>query len=147
MRVNPASARLPNLTAVPYKTRIAGEIKNFDPLQFVDKQEVRRYDDFILYALAAAEMAMADAKLTISPEFSERAGVIIGSAIGGIATLEEELKNLFRFRSPQNFSLCRSGNSCQSRIRSCFHPIWSQRSHQLCRYRLRRRNIGYRRCL
>ena len=48
-----------------------------------------------LYALAASEMAMTDAKLTISPEISERAGVIIGSAIGGIATLEEELKILF----------------------------------------------------
>ena len=78
-----------------YKTRIAGEIKNFDPLQYVNKQEVRRYDDFILYALAAAEMALADASLTIGSEFSERAGVIIGSAIGGLATLEEELKTLF----------------------------------------------------
>ncbi|MGA2780851.1 MAG: beta-ketoacyl-ACP synthase II [Smithella sp.] len=78
-----------------YKTKIAGEIKNFDPMQFVNKQEVRRYDDFILYSIAASEMAVADAKLTISPEFSERTGVIIGSAIGGIATLEEELKNLF----------------------------------------------------
>ena len=79
----------------PYKTKIAGEIKNFDPMQFVNKQEVRRYDDFILYSIAASEMAVADAKLTISPDFSERTGVIIGSAIGGIATLEEELKNLF----------------------------------------------------
>lgn len=77
-----------------FKTKIAGEIKNFDPLQFVNKQEVRRYDDFILYALAASEMALADAKLTIAPEFSERAGVIIGSAIGGLATFEEEFKNL-----------------------------------------------------
>jgi 3-oxoacyl-[acyl-carrier-protein] synthase II len=77
-----------------YKTRIAGEIKNFDPLQYVSKQEVRRYDAFILYALAAAEMAMADAKLAITSEFAERAGVIIGSAIGGLATLEEEFKSL-----------------------------------------------------
>lgn len=77
-----------------FKTKIAGEIKNFDPLQFVNKQEVRRYDDFIVYALAASEMALADAKLTIAPEFSERAGVIIGSAIGGLATFEEEFKNL-----------------------------------------------------
>jgi len=77
-----------------YKTRIAAEVKNFDPIQYVSKQEVRRYDAFILYALAAAEMAMADAKLTISPEFSERAGVIIGSAIGGLATLEDEFKSL-----------------------------------------------------
>lgn len=80
--------------ASAHKTKIAGEIKNFDPLQYVSKQEVRRYDDFILYALAAAEMAVADAKLTIGPEFSERTGVIIGSAIGGLTTLEEESKNL-----------------------------------------------------
>ena len=78
-----------------YKTRIAGEIKNFDPLQYVNKQEVRRYDDFILYSLAAAEMALADAKLLVGTEFSERTGVIIGSAIGGLTTLEEQLKNLF----------------------------------------------------
>ncbi len=78
-----------------YKSRIAGEIKNFDPLQYVDKQEVRRYDDFILYALAASEMAMQDAALKISPEFAERAGVIIGSGIGGISTMESETRVLF----------------------------------------------------
>jgi 3-oxoacyl-[acyl-carrier-protein] synthase II len=81
--------------STPFKSRIAGEIKNFDPLQFVDKQEVRRYDDFILYALAASAMAMTDAKLTISPEISSRAGVIIGSGIGGVATMESEIKILF----------------------------------------------------
>jgi len=53
-----------------FNTNIAAELKNFDPLQFVDKKEIRRYDDFILYALAAAEMAVADAALTISPEIS-----------------------------------------------------------------------------
>jgi 3-oxoacyl-[acyl-carrier-protein] synthase II len=73
-----------------FNTKIAAEIKNFDPLQFVDKKEVRRYDHFILYALAAAEMAMTDAALTISPEISTRTGVIIGSAIGGLATMEHE---------------------------------------------------------
>ncbi len=78
-----------------FKSRIAGEIKNFEPLHFVDKQEVRRYDDFILYALAASTMAMADAKLTIIPEISGRAGVIIGSGIGGVATMESEIKVLF----------------------------------------------------
>lgn len=77
-----------------YKSRIAGEVKNFDPLQFVSKPEVRRYDDFILYALAASEMAVTDAKLTISREFSNRTGVIIGSAIGGLSTLEREFKKL-----------------------------------------------------
>jgi len=77
-----------------YKTRIAAEVKNFDPLQYVSKQEVRRYDAFILYALAAAAMALADARLAVGSEFAERTGVIIGSAIGGLATLEEEYQNL-----------------------------------------------------
>jgi 3-oxoacyl-[acyl-carrier-protein] synthase II len=81
--------------SAPFKSRIAGEIKNFDPLQFVDKQEVRRYDNFVLYAIAASEMAMTDSKLTISPEISSRVGVIIGSAIGGLATIESEIKVLF----------------------------------------------------
>ncbi len=79
-----------------FNTKIAAEIKNFDPLQFVDKKEVRRYDDFILYALAASEMAMADAALTISPEISTRTGVIIGSAIGGLATMEHEKEVLLK---------------------------------------------------
>ncbi len=78
-----------------HKSRIAGEIKNFNPLAFVDKQEVRRLDDFILYAIAASEMAMEDAGLKISAEISERVGVIIGSAIGGLSTLEREIKHLW----------------------------------------------------
>jgi len=80
-----------------FNTNIAAELKNFDPLQFVDKKEIRRYDDFILYALAAAEMAVADAALTISPEISARTGVIIGSAIGGLATMEKEKEALMSF--------------------------------------------------
>jgi 3-oxoacyl-[acyl-carrier-protein] synthase II len=79
-----------------FNSRIAGEIKNFDPLQFVDKKEVRRYDNFAIYSLAAADMAMADAALTISPEIAERVGVIIGSAIGGLTTLEQEFDTLYK---------------------------------------------------
>ncbi len=78
-----------------FKSRIAGEVKNFDPLQFVDKQEARRLDNFILYAVAASEMAMNDAAVKITPEISGRTGVIIGSAIGGLATMESETKLLF----------------------------------------------------
>ncbi len=79
-----------------FNTKIAAEIKNFDPLQFMDKKEVRRYDDFILYALAASEMAMTDAALTISPEIATRTGVLIGSAIGGLATMEHEKEVLLQ---------------------------------------------------
>ncbi|MEN6638233.1 MAG: beta-ketoacyl-ACP synthase II, partial [Smithella sp.] len=75
-------------------SRIAGEIKNFDPSRYVDKKEVRRLDNFAIYALAASQMAMDDAALTIGPEIAERVGVIVGSAIGGIATFEEEVQTL-----------------------------------------------------
>jgi len=80
--------------ASAFSSRIAGEIKNFDPLKYVDKKEVRRYDNFAIYSIAAAQMAMEDAALTIGPDIAERIGVIIGSAIGGAQTLEEEVKVL-----------------------------------------------------
>ena len=77
-----------------FASKIAGEIKNFDPSQYVDKKEVRRLDNFAIYALAASQMAMEDAALTIGPSIAERVGVIIGSAIGGVATYEEEVRVL-----------------------------------------------------
>ena len=73
-----------------FASRVAGEIKNFDPLQFVDKKEVRRQDKFTVYALSASQMAMDDAALTLGPDIAERVGVIIGSAIGGAGTFEKE---------------------------------------------------------
>lgn len=76
--------------ASAYASRVAGEIRNFDPLQYVDKKEVRRQDKFAIYALAASQMAMDDAALTLGPDIAERVGVLIGSAIGGAGTFEEE---------------------------------------------------------
>ncbi|MBN2397295.1 MAG: beta-ketoacyl-ACP synthase II [Deltaproteobacteria bacterium] len=73
-----------------FKTRIAAEVKGFDPLVFVDAKERRRLDDFIIYALAASEMALRDADLAIGDGNAERVGVILGSAIGGLATIEKE---------------------------------------------------------
>jgi 3-oxoacyl-[acyl-carrier-protein] synthase II len=80
--------------ATGFASRIAGEIKNFDPSQYVDKKEVRRYDPFTIYSIAAAQMALQDASLTIGPEIAERVGVIVGSAIGGVSTFEEEVRVL-----------------------------------------------------
>jgi len=73
-----------------FETKIAGELKGFDPLAYVNRKEQRRLDDFIIYALASAEMAVADAGLTIGAAEAERTGVIIGTAIGGLATIEKE---------------------------------------------------------
>ncbi|HET6489315.1 MAG TPA: beta-ketoacyl-ACP synthase II [Syntrophales bacterium] len=71
-------------------TKIAGELKKFNPLLYVDKKELRRLDDFIIYALACADMAMKDSGLVIDEANAERVGTIIGSGIGGVRTIERE---------------------------------------------------------
>jgi len=76
--------------AAAFDTRIAGELKGFDPIRYVTKKEQRRYDNFIIFALAAAEEAAADAALSIIGPEAERTGVIIASAIGGVETIETE---------------------------------------------------------
>ena len=80
--------------ATAFKTKIAGEVEGFDPLVFVGAKEHRRLDDFIVYALAASEMALHDSGLAIGDGNSERVGVILGSAIGGLATIEKEDETL-----------------------------------------------------
>jgi 3-oxoacyl-[acyl-carrier-protein] synthase II len=75
--------------AAAYPTRIAGEIRNFDPLAFVDKKDARRLDPYLQYAIASAAMAVTDAGLDTSAVDAERFGVLIGSGIGGITTLLE----------------------------------------------------------
>ena len=72
-----------------YPTRIAGEIRNFDPLKYVDKKEARRLDPYLHYAMACACMAVEDASLDTASVDGERFGVMIGSGIGGITTLLE----------------------------------------------------------
>jgi 3-oxoacyl-[acyl-carrier-protein] synthase II len=86
-----------------FATRIAGELKNFDHLAFINKKEARRIDDFIIYALASAQMAMTDAGLSVDAAFAERAGVIIGSAIGGLSTIHETFEGLLR-KGPNRMS-------------------------------------------
>ena len=82
--------RITKFDCAAFDTKIAGELKRFDPLQYVNRKELRRVDDFIIYAIAAAEMALADAGLTTGSYNPERTGVNIGSAIGGLATIERE---------------------------------------------------------
>ncbi|MCH7932378.1 MAG: beta-ketoacyl-ACP synthase II [Gemmatimonadetes bacterium] len=88
-----------------YVTRIACEVKNFDPLAFLEKKEVRRYDRFAQFSVGAADEAMRDAGLAGPPEgvAPERFGVIFGSGIGGISTMEAQHDQL-RERGPGRVS-------------------------------------------
>ena len=72
------------------ESKFGGQVNDFQPEFFVEKKEVRRMDCFELFALAAADMAMKDSGLQITPEVAERVGCIVGSGIGGIGSLEEQ---------------------------------------------------------
>ena len=73
-----------------FSTRIAAELKDFDPLKWFEKKDLKKMDSFIHYAVAAADYAMKQAGLTIPEEQAERAGVFIGSGIGGFTIIERE---------------------------------------------------------
>jgi len=73
-----------------FAARIAGEVRGFNPLNWVDKKDVKKMDAFIQYAIAAAQMAMDDAGLKVAAEFADRVGVFIASGIGGFSTIERE---------------------------------------------------------
>jgi 3-oxoacyl-[acyl-carrier-protein] synthase II len=75
-----------------FSTQIAGEVKGFDPLRFIEKKDVKKMDIFIQYAVAASQFAVDDSGLQITPENATRVGVFIASGIGGFGTIEREHK-------------------------------------------------------
>lgn len=73
-----------------FPAKVAGEIKDWDPSIYMDKKDAKRMDLFTQYAVAAARMAVEDAKLEITEDIAPRIGVWVGSGIGGMATYEEQ---------------------------------------------------------
>jgi 3-oxoacyl-[acyl-carrier-protein] synthase II len=80
--------------ASQHSARIAGEVKGFDPLRFIDRKDVKKMDVFIQLAIAASQFAVDDAGLKVTPEIATRVGVFIASGIGGFSTIEREHKSL-----------------------------------------------------
>jgi len=87
-------ARITRFDPTAFDAQIAAEVKGFDPLQFVEKKDVKKIDVFIQFAIAASQFAMDDSGLTIGPENATRVGVFIASGIGGFATIEREHSKL-----------------------------------------------------
>lgn len=81
---------LTRVNADEYPAKTAGEVKNFEITDFIDRKEARKMDRFTHYAIAASKMAVEDAKLEITPENENRVGVWIGSGIGGMETFEQQ---------------------------------------------------------
>ncbi|WP_067730676.1 beta-ketoacyl-ACP synthase II [Oceanobacillus damuensis] len=86
-----------------YPAKVAAEVKDFDPTQFMDKKDARKMDPFTQYAVAASKMAVEDAKLTIDDSNAHRVGVWIGSGIGGMKTWEEQHTKLLE-KGPKRVS-------------------------------------------
>ncbi|HWZ75305.1 MAG TPA: beta-ketoacyl-ACP synthase II [Candidatus Sulfotelmatobacter sp.] len=87
-------ARITGFDASNFACQIAAEVKNFDPLKYIEKKEVKKMGRFIHFAMAAAEEAMQMSELKITSENDERVGVHIGSGIGGFDIIEREHTNL-----------------------------------------------------
>jgi len=89
--------------ATGFDTRIAGELKGFDPLKYIDKKDERKFDPFLKYAVACAVMAVEDAALKTDRVDATRFGVLVGSGIGGLETLLANYEAL-RTKGPDRVS-------------------------------------------
>jgi len=94
---------LTRFDATGFETKIAGEVKNFNPELYIDKKEIKKMDLFIQYSLAATKEALEDAQLTITAENSERTGVIVGTGLGGLPSIERYHK-IFLEKGPGRIS-------------------------------------------
>jgi 3-oxoacyl-[acyl-carrier-protein] synthase II len=140
--------KITRFDASAFAARIAGEVKGFDPLQFVEKKDVKKMDVFIQYAIAASQFAMDDAKLAITEANAPNVGVFVGSGIGGFTSIEREHEALLaggpRKISPFSFRH-RSSILRQDRSRSGSaprDPTWPpapRAPHRLTRWASRSR--------
>jgi 3-oxoacyl-[acyl-carrier-protein] synthase II len=87
-------ATITSFDATAFNSRIAGEVRDFDPSVWIEKKEIKKMGRFIHFGIAAADIAMTMSALKVTPESAENVGVFIGSGIGGFEVIEREHKNL-----------------------------------------------------
>ena len=95
--------RITKFDPTRYDAQIAGEVKDFDPAQFIEKKEIKKMDTFIHYAVGAAQLAVDDAGFKVTPEEATKVGVYIGSGIGGLGSIEH-FHNVLKEKGPGRVS-------------------------------------------
>ena len=98
-------SRIGSFDAEKFACQIAAEVKNFDPLNFIEKKEVKKMGRFIHLAIAASDEALKMSELKVTPENDERVGVHIGSGIGGFDIIEREHQNLIEREAKSQFEV------------------------------------------
>ena len=96
-------SRIEQFDATAFSCRIAGEVKDFDPAQFIEKKEIKKMGRFIQFGIAASEFALVQSGLKVDAHNAERVGVVIGSGIGGFEVIEREHRNLLE-KGPSRIS-------------------------------------------
>lgn len=89
-------SHIDHFDASQYKTRFAGLVRDFKAEEYLPAKELRRYDEFMHYGIAAGVQAIQDAQLTVTPENASRIGVALGSGIGGLTTIEANHQQLLQ---------------------------------------------------
>ena len=87
-------ARITHFDPEGFPSQIAAEVKDFDPVNFIEKKEIKKMDRFIQFGIAAARMAVEDAGLEVTDSIAERVGVYVGSGMGGLPAIEATHKRL-----------------------------------------------------
>jgi 3-oxoacyl-[acyl-carrier-protein] synthase II len=95
--------RITKFDPAAYDAKIAGEVKDFDPAQFIEKKEIKKMDTFMHYAVGAAQLAVDDAGFKVTPEEATKVGVYIGSGIGGLGSIEH-YHNVLKEKGPGRVS-------------------------------------------
>ena len=94
LKVKTGTARVTQVDPEQFNCKVAAEVKNFEPLKFISAKQLKKTDRFVQFAVAGAKMAVQDSGLDLSKEDPNLIGVLIGSGIGGLHTIEEQHKIL-----------------------------------------------------
>ncbi len=115
-RPRAASRRITQFDAAAFTCRLPAKSRTSIPGNYIEKKEIKKMGRFIQFAIAAADFAMQDSGLKVTPEIAERVGVYIGSGIGGFEVIEREHQNLLEQGPRPHFALLHSGHHHQSGV-------------------------------